>query len=202
MGVVNSELDGVRTGGLVFEKSGAEMYGLKLQQVEHSKEDASTWLTINSLRLALAIPAYLQLKFSGVLVVGVYMREKQPLGFEPGIAIFPGPDPEAPEARQTPSLEHIDKKLGLGSSRMVDGLLQSLGAISSDRLPPMRPIGLDLRPRSGFEVLRLDFLIAKQKVVTLRRMIHEVDPLWQYACEAGLSPLLHMPTVPVTIPGE
>ena len=194
MGIREAELHGRPAYGIVFQHGQREAWGVKLQQVECSEEDAQTWMEINSARLALAIPEYLKCDFGGLLVAGAYCRTKKKDFCEPGIALFPVPDLDGRECRGTAQLSHFDDQLGRGSSNMVVKMAERLAAVSKEILPALQPIGIDVRPRLKLGSLRLDFLILQQHVFCLRRLVAESDPLWQYAAKAGFRHLLHMPS--------
>jgi hypothetical protein len=200
MGVVEGDREGEHVYGLVFQHGDEEVSGIKLQQIECSKEHWRVFFEMNSARLALALREYRSRGFEGTIVVGVYARMKKNDLVEPGIAVFPAPSADGPESRGPAELKHVDAELGRGSSRMALAIGEAIAHVKDDSLIPFRPIDLDVRTRLEMEQLRLDFLVHGQKIYCLRTALTQQDPLWDYAARGGLRELLHLPSVPAARP--
>jgi len=132
------------------------------------------------------------------MVAGVYLRPKGAERSETGFAFFPIPDAMGLEARKTPDLAHIDGQLGRGSSMMAMTLMNS-AAIEGKKWGLPQLIDIDIRPRSAFGGLRLDFLLVGGDVVVLRRDLSKDDPFWEALAQSGTREFFHMPSVAATV---
>lgn len=199
MPVVRGNHEGDVVYALGFQQEDRHVFGLKVQQVECSEHDALVWMQLNAARVAYGAPGYLRAGLDGVLVTVSYMREKGEDKVEPGIALFAGPASDGPEQKLEPPLEHIDKELGPGFSAMAVTLVDHWRSAGDEKLLPLVPIDLDVRARPQLGQSRLDMMFVGRHAICLRRSINEEDPFWGHCADAGLTSMLHMPSVPANL---
>ncbi len=181
-GYAVGEMNGQCVVALGLQRGEIEVPLFKIQQVEQPEREARGWMVINSVRLAAGLATYIQQPRSGVLVCGVYMKQK-PAGFETGVVIWPA------------SIPYDDN----ACARLSVDLLQTMRGLAGFPKPPV--IGLDHRVRSQVGMVQLLFLAVGQKLACLKTTLPDKSPVWDTCVEHGIAEMVHLPCAPATLPG-
>ncbi len=112
--------------GLVFQRGDQEVHGVKLQPVDMTEKQAKSLHYINRIRIAAALPDYLEKRHQGVMVPCTYYKEKSSGLVETGVAFFVGPDVKSRSMSGEPLYDMFDGRLGAGATPMI---LDMMGAI-------------------------------------------------------------------------
>ena len=189
--------------GLVFQCGQREVFGVKRQPVDCDAKDGQVRFLINAALVARSLPIYQQRGYSGLLMPCPYLREKPGDRAEVGVVCFGAPAPQGREYDEASERFGLDAAFGRGFAAMVTAFLEALqrGAEESG-LPLARPIGLDVRARSQLGTLGLGLMAVGPELVCLKTALVPEDPFWAELCSAGVTAVVHVPSVPVTIGEE
>ena len=104
--------------GLVFQRGGEEVHGIKMQPADIAEADAKTIHSMNRVSIASALPYYLERQHRGVMVPCAYYKEKAAGMVETGIAFFVGPDARSKSTSRENADVPYDDRLGDGAMAM------------------------------------------------------------------------------------
>ena len=147
--------------GLVMKHGDSDVYCIKHQPPDCSKEYVDQQSQANSYLINNSIPAYLKKGFSGYLMPCAYIRNKDQNSVECGIAYFGQPPSDGLETKHGEiNLGYYNEYFGKGFFNMVMKFIGCLSEISKETgFPLFKSIGLDIRAREDIEGLILEFNI-------------------------------------------
>ena len=187
--------------GLVMKHGDSDVYCIKHQPPDCSREYVDQQSQANSYLINSSIPAYLEKGFSGCLMPCAYIRNKDQNSVECGIAYFGQPSSDGLETKNGDiNLDYYDEFFGKGFFNMVMEFIGCLSEISKETgVPLFTSIGLDIRAREDLEGLILEFMIVGTHVICLKKNITEEDPIWSHLAESGIHQVYHMPSKSIKI---
>ena len=182
--------------GLVMKHGDSDVYCIKHQPPDCSKEYVDQQTQANCYLINNSIPAYLEKGFSGCLMPCAYIRNKDENSVECGIAYFGQPSSDGLESKNDDfNLGYYDKYFGKGFFNMVKEFLICLSVNSKETgVPLFTSIGLDIRAREHLEGLILEFMIVGNHVICLKKNITEEDSAWSLLAQSGIHQVYHMPS--------
>lgn len=186
--------------GIVMQCGEKELFAVKQQPVECSREQAPTSYMANALLVAGAFNRYLKRGFDGLLLPCPYMRDKGAKGVEAGIAYFAYPSPQGRETTTHVEISAFDRGFGKGFTAMLTGFIRDLEATSTETGITLFPaIGLDPRPRLALGTIGFSFMVVGADIVCLKTVVSEQDPAWTMLRSTGIDRVYHMPSLPYGI---
>ena len=189
------------TFGLVFQRGGHELHGMKMQPADAAESDAQAFHHMNRALIAAALPRYLERGHQGVMVPCAYYKAKSSGQAETGFAFFVGPDVSSKAESTDRSDSMYDDRLGEGATPMIFDMAAAIAQASKECGLPMMPvIGAQLSPRLALGGLAMHVLVVGARVFVVKDSLNEAEPVWRYLVQAGYSTLPYAPMTPAALP--
>jgi len=186
--------------GIVMQCGEKELSAVKLQPPDCEERVGVVLFEANRTLIAHALGSYLRQGFSGLLLPCTYLREKGNNRVESGIALFGFPAPTGRECESATDAHPLDPVLGRGYGAMMMGFMQVLQSSSQVTGVPLQPIiGFDVRKFRQLGTLGLACMSIAADLVCLKSTISDSDPAWPALLAAGVTRVLHMPSLPAVI---
>lgn len=189
--------------GFVMCCGDQEVWCIKQQPLEQEQKAAEQWLQINHVIIIDAYTRYLAQGFSGGYLASPYIRQRDNGLWESGISHFIFPAANQIKSEESSPSTAYDSRFGPGATKMLtDFILALRSAYNEMQIPEPRIIGLDIRPRSHLTSLAMHFMVLGSRLLCLRAHLRELDPAWGILAKAGITGVVHVPSVPLTIREE
>ena len=190
--------------GIVMQCDEKEVFCIKQEAVECSREDATTWMEIQHWICAEALSQFKAEGFSGAYLPASYLRQRDSGLWEAGLSHFIFPSSSGIEAQEFPFDPGFDDHFGHGSTIMLKRFLAHFKeAFLNSKLTSPQYFSLNIRPRLHLQSLAMYFLSVGPHIICLRENLREEeDPAWTILAGAGVKTVYHMPSVPMAIKSE
>jgi hypothetical protein len=190
--------------GIVMQCDEMEVFCIKQESVECSREDANRWMEIQHWICVEALSQFRAEGFSGAYLPAPYLRQRDSGLWETGISHFIFPSPTGIEAQEFPFDSAFDDGFGHGATIMLKRFLAHFkDAFLGSKLTSPQYFSLNVRPRLHLQSLAMYFLSVGPHLICLRENLREEeDPAWTILAGAGVETVYHMPCVPMAIKSE